>query len=415
MKKLPELSFSLLVAVALAPQLACSSGSSDSTAVSVGGSSGAPAGGAGGASAAAGVSGAPIVGQAGGTSGGAPGSAGASGAASGGSAPGSAGSSGSAGTAGNAGSAGQGGAAPFGPIKCSPTGTGDGTHSLPSSMATPAEWTLGAGVTAGKVSAKADFVSTTYMTDDDPAHMGAAPNHFSYWIYTSANYVSGQPAIFLLFGDGDEFLTDFHVATVLDNLTAAHDIPPTVALFIDPPSDGKNAPTEGDRETAYDRPTPKYGNFLFNEILPQQIFGKYSVSRDPNAFSEVGYSASGGQGWEVLWTHPDDIHKFIGVSSSTGAAITYGTDWVKVVTMAAPGPQLRVSLTTSTKDLSDNRGSWQTINTNMAAALTAKNDQVRLNVYQATCADTGCAHYPPVDGERDLPNALRWMFQGCTF
>jgi len=21
----------------------------------------------------------------------------------------------------------------------------------------------------------------------------------------------------------------------------------------------------------------------------------------------------------------------------------------------------------------------------------------------------------PVDGERDLPSALRWMFQGCTF
>jgi enterochelin esterase-like enzyme len=414
MKKPLRLAFPLLVATALAPQLACSSGSSGSAPNNGGGSGGAaPAGaGAAGVSAAAGASGAPIVGQAGGASGGASGSAGASGGAAGGGAPGSAGTSGSAGSAG---SAGQGGAAPFGPIKCSPTGTGDGTHSLPTSMATPAEWTLGAGVTAGKVSTKADFVSTTYMTDDDPTHTGTAPNHFSYWIYTSANYVSGEPAIFLLFGDGNEFLTDFHVATVLDNLTAAHDIPPTVALFIDPPSDGTNAPTEGDRETAYDRPTPKYGNFLFNEILPSQIFGKYSISRDPNAFSEVGYSASGGQGWEVLWTHPTDIHKFIGVSSSTGAAITYGTDWVKVVTMAAPGPQLRVSLTTSTKDLSDNRGNWQTINTNMASALTTKGDQVRLNVYQATCADTGCAHYPPVDGERDLPNALRWMFQGCTF
>ena len=48
----------------------------------------------------------------------------------------------------------------------------------------------------------------------------------------------GQPAIFLLFGDGNQFLTDFHAATVLDNLTASKDLPPTVALFVDPPSDG---------------------------------------------------------------------------------------------------------------------------------------------------------------------------------
>jgi hypothetical protein len=415
MNKLPFVSWSLLAVTALATQSACSSSSSDSTPnAGASGSAGAVMGGAGaaGGSALAGASGAPVGGQAGSASGGA---AGASGGAPSGGAAGSAGSAGAA-TGGGAGSAGQGGAAPFGVIKCSPTGTGDGTHNLPTSIATPVEWTLGAGVSAGKVTPKADFVSTIYMTDDDPAHTGPAPNHFSYWIYTSANYVAGSPAIFLLFGDGNQFLTDFHVATVLDNLTAAHDIPPTVALFIDPPSDGVNAPTEGDRQTAYDRPTPKYGNFLFNEILAQKIFGKYSVSRDPNAFSEVGYSASGGQGWEVLWTHPNDIHKFIGVSSSTGAAITYGVDWVKVVTdAAAPASPLRVSLTTSTKDLSDNRGNWQTINTNMAAALSAKGNQLRLNVYQATCTTTGCAHYPPVDGERDLPNALRWMFQGCTF
>ena len=77
-------------------------------------------------------------------------------------------------------------------------GTGDGTHSLPTSAATPAEWALGAGVTAGKVTAKADFVkSTVYMTDDDPAHTGtSAPNHFSYWIYTSAKLRLGPASDF---------------------------------------------------------------------------------------------------------------------------------------------------------------------------------------------------------------------------
>ena len=406
MEKTLAVRLSLLALAAIAPTLACSSSPTDSTSAPTAGanSSGAPSTAGSGGGAVAGAAGTMLGGEGGALPAGAGGTSGSAGTA--GSSAGSAGS--------GAGSAGQGGAAPFGPIKCVPTGMGDGKHTLPSLTGTPAEWTLKAGVTAGKVTPKADFVSTIYMTDDDPKHTGTAPNHFSYWIYTSANYVSGSPAIFLLFGDGNQFLTDFHVATVLDNLTAAHDLPPTVALFIDPPSDGKNAPTEGDRQTAYDRPTEKYANFLFTEILPQQIFGKLSISRDPNAFAEVGYSASGGQGWEVLWTHPNDIHKFVAVSSSFGAAITYGLDWVATVNMAMPHT-VRASLTASTQDIVDQRGNWQTINTNMTDALAAKGAQTRLNVYTASCTGTGCGHYPPVDGERDLPNALRWMFQGCTF
>jgi enterochelin esterase family protein len=265
---------------------------------------------------------------------------------------------------------------------------GDGKHDLPVSTSDPPEWTLGAGVSAGTVTPSASFASTTYN------------QHFPYWIYTSANYVSGMPAIFLLFGDGNQFLTDFHAATVLDNLSATHALPPAVALFIDPPSDG-------DRVATYDPPTDEYTNFLFNEILPQVIFDKYSVSRDPEAWSIVGYSASGGQGWEVLWNRPDDFHKFIGDNTSFGAAITYGVDWVKVIA-AAPARTLRVSLLTSTNDLSDQRGMWYVINQNVAADLADQGNEWRLLI------GTGM-HYPPLDGEHDFPNALRWMFQGCSF
>jgi len=292
----------------------------------------------------------------------------------------------SAGTAGSA-SAGSGGSV-FGPIKCAPGTDGDGKHDLPSTAANPPEWTVGSNVTPGEVTAMASFPSATYAL------------HFPYWIYTSANYVAGMPAIFLLFGDGNQFMTDFHAATVLDNLTATHALPPTVALFIDPPSDG-------DRVMTYDPPTAKYTDFLFNEILPQVVFGKYSVSRDPDAWSIVGYSASGGQGWEVLWNRPNDFHKFVGDNTSFGAATTYGVDWVQVI-KDAPARTLRVSLLTSTNDLSDQRGMWYVINQNVAADLAAKGNEWRLML------GTGM-HYPPVDGEHDFPNALRWMFQGCTF
>src|SRR5882724_4171296 len=171
MKKRLGVPWSLLALTALAPQLGCSRSSSDSTLTAgAGGSAGTVIGGAGaaGGSSMASSWGAPAGGQAGSASGGA---AGMSGAPASGAAAGSAGSAGAS-TGGGAGSAGQGGTAQFGPIKCTPTGTGDGTHNLPTSTATPVEWTLGAGVGAGKVTSKADFVSTIYMTDDDPAHTG---------------------------------------------------------------------------------------------------------------------------------------------------------------------------------------------------------------------------------------------------
>jgi enterochelin esterase-like enzyme len=366
---------SILIATLGAGVIACGSASASATnSESTAGAGGTPSSaGTGGASAGSGGSAGSAVAQAGSNASGS-GSGGMAGA------PGTAGAGGSA--------AGAGGASPFGPIHCLPGANGDGKHDLPASATNPAEWTLQTGATAGKVTDKVSFASTSYN------------QHFPYWVYTSANYVSGMPAIFLLFGDGNQFLTDFHAATVLDNLTAAKDLPPTVALFIDPPSDG-------DRVQTYDPPTDKYTNFLFNEILPSVIVGKYSISRDPEAWSLVGYSASGGQGWEVLWNRPDDFHKFVGDNTSFGAATTYGVDWVQVI-KDAPVRTLRVSLLTSTNDLSDQRGMWYVINQNVAADLAAKGNEWRLML------GTGM-HYPPTDGEHDFPNALRWMFQGCTF
>ncbi len=213
----------------------------------------------------------------------------------------------------------------------------------------------------------------------------------------------GQPATLLVFGDGGLYLSGFHAPTVLDNLTAAGDLPPTVALFIDPPSDG-------DRVQTYDPPLDTYPTFLVSEIIPSVITGKYSVSNDPDAWVVIGYSASGGQGWNVVWKKPDSFHKFIGHSASVGAAnvAMYGSvNWVDIVNKS-PKHNLRVSLTTCDNDLTDFRGSWKMILSNLFNGLTAKGNDARLVI-----GPNG--HSPPIDGERDFPNSLRWMFQGCKF
>jgi enterochelin esterase-like enzyme len=271
---------------------------------------------------------------------------------------------------------------------CNPGPEGNGVQMTTSVV--PPEWTLRTGVTAGRVTASVSFPSTIY----------GGGYTFPYRIYTSANYVKGKPAIFLVFGDGGLYLgNEYKTPTVLDNLTAAGEIPPTVALFIEP---GR------DRVGTYDPPTDKYARFLTEEIIPTAVLPNYSISTDPNAWATVGYSASGEAGFAAVWHRPDKFHKFFGHSASFGASIRYG-GWVwadKI--MMAPMRELRVSLVVAASgDLSDDRGSWRTINENVAKALAAKGNPYRLII--------GPGDHGGLASKQDFPNALRWMWRGCKF
>src|ERR1700747_2571287 len=87
---------------------------------------------------------------------------------------------------------------------------------------------------AGPLTATAMFTSTIYP----------GPK-FPYRIYTSANYSKDKPAVFMTFGDGSEYVNNFKVPTLLDNLTDEGVVPPAVVLFIDPPL------PEPERQTIY--------------------------------------------------------------------------------------------------------------------------------------------------------------------
>jgi enterochelin esterase family protein len=274
-------------------------------------------------------------------------------------------------------------------LVCNPGPDGNGVHDDTAGLQTdPPEWTLMAGAKPGTLTASASFLSTIYG------------QHFPYRVYASANVVKGKPAVFMTFGDGSEYIGGFHTPTVLDNLTASGEVPPTVVLFIDPPSDG-------DRVKTYDPPTDKYSRFLLTEIMPAAIDPAYTISKDPAAWATGGHSASAEQDWTVLWT-TDKFHKFLGHNSSFGAAPTYGVDWAKTITNA-PRRDLRVSLVVAAvgKDLVDQRGDWTKINEGVAMALAGKGDDYRLIIGPGT-------HGGPAS-QRDFPNALRWAFRNCKF
>jgi enterochelin esterase-like enzyme len=280
-----------------------------------------------------------------------------------------------------------GGAAPFGKLTCAPGPDGDGVHETTSMS--PPEWDLGQGVMQGKITDSVDYESTTYDG-----------YKFPYRVYTSANYVKGQPALLLVFGDGGMYLGGaYKTPTVLDNLTAEGALLPIVAVFVDPGPD---------RVDIYDPPTDKYSKFLVDELIEKAILPSYSVSLDPEAWAAAGYSASGEAGFAVVWHRPDKFHKFFGHSASFGASIRYD-DWVWADKLAqSPKRELRVSLVVAAEgDLTDDRGSWRTINENVAKALADKGNPYRLII--------GPGDHGGLASQQDFPNALRWMWRNCQF
>jgi hypothetical protein len=57
--------------------------------------------------------------------------------------------------------------------------------------------------------------------------------------------------------------------------------------------------------------------------------------------------------------------------------------------------------------LTDGRGSWLSINKDVAAAVASKGNPYRLII--GPVDDGGLA------SQQDFPNALRWMWRGCAF
>jgi enterochelin esterase-like enzyme len=221
-----------------------------------------------------------------------------------------------------------------------------------------------------------------------------------------AQYRAGKRAAFMMVQDGPSHYlgksseAKFFADKVLDNLIAEGSIPVTIGLFVDPCMSA----CEDVRRGIYDDATDKYARMVTEELLPAVIDGKYSIVGDPEAWLTVGFSAGAEQGFTVMWNRPV-FHKFIGHNTSFPAAKDVGADYEKLVPQA-PNKGFRITLTSGTQDLSDDRGNWLEASTAMTQVLTDKGYPVRF------MTGTG-GHYPPDQSSMDFPNGLRWIWQGC--
>ncbi|HEY0737699.1 MAG TPA: alpha/beta hydrolase-fold protein, partial [Herpetosiphonaceae bacterium] len=122
----------------------------------------------------------------------------------------------------------------------------------------PGEWRPRSGVPAGKVERFANFSSRHY------------PATRTIWIYTPAGYDAGQRYPSVYFHDGGDYLTFAGAQTIFDNLIAAGDIPPCIAVFIDPSSEhGRRADYDLNRD---------YCRFIADELVPG-VDARYTTQR----------------------------------------------------------------------------------------------------------------------------------------
>jgi len=105
------------------------------------------------------------------------------------------------------------------------------------------------------------------------------------FVYTPAGYKSdGPPNDLLILFDGDDYLSpDWKGQTTLDNLIAAHRIPPTVTVMVD------NLPK---RRLVDLVANPEFADFLATELVPW-IRTHYNVRRESARTVVGGFSAGG--------------------------------------------------------------------------------------------------------------------------
>ena len=86
----------------------------------------------------------------------------------------------------------------------------------------------------------------------------------------------------------------WRVPTVFDNLIARGEMPPTIAIFINPGHEKDKPQQKGkhsNRSVEYDGLGDRYVRFLLEEIIPE-VRKKYSISDDPEMHA-IGGSSSG--------------------------------------------------------------------------------------------------------------------------
>jgi len=231
-----------------------------------------------------------------------------------------------------------------------------------------------------------------------------------YWVYEPAGHDRTRAADLLVLQDGHAYVSEdgqFRVPVVLDNLVHAGDLPPIVAVFIDPGHRSEELPEKPgwqpqprNRSFEYDTPSDQYARFLLEEILPE-VAKTCAITVDPDRRAIGGISSGGICAFTVAWERPDAFRRVLShVGSFTN--IRGGHVYPALIRKTPPKP-LRVFLQDGSGDLDNAHGSWPLANQQMAAALRFTKYDHRF-VY-------GEGEHSGKHGGAILPDSLRWLWR----
>ncbi len=226
-------------------------------------------------------------------------------------------------------------------------------------------------------------------------------------VYVPAQYNADQPAALMVFQDGEGMRNvngRWRVPTVFDNLIARGDMPPTIAVFINPGHDKSKPRRNGrhsNRSFEYDSLGDRYVRFLLEEIVPE-VRKKYNISDDPELHAIGGSSSGAICAFTAAWERTDFFHK---VYSSVGSFTNLrgGNVYPSLVRKTEPKP-IRVYMADTSGDVDNAFGSWPWANRQMASALKYMGYDVRFDWAE------GYAHNADFGGSR-FPDAMKWLWR----
>src|SRR5258706_1473249 len=226
----------------------------------------------------------------------------------------------------------------------------------------------------------------------------------NYQVYVPAQYDPSRPIAFMIFLDGSGYAGNVvRVPVVLDNLIARRDVPPMIAVFIDPgvmPALSDHAQNRYERIFEYDSLTPRFATFLIEELIPE-VAKTYNLSKDPNDHGIAGISTGGVGAFVAAWNRPDQFRRVITWVGSFGNF--RGADRLPgLIRRTEPRP-IRIFMQTGRQDLVNYAGSWYLENPRMAAALEFAGNDVKIEV--------GEDGHSNRHGASVLPDTLRWLWR----
>ena len=230
-------------------------------------------------------------------------------------------------------------------------------------------------------------------------------------VYVPAQYKTEKPAALMVFQDGEGMKSDkgrWRVPVVFDNLIARGDMPPTIAVFINPGHEKDKPRVQGrhsNRGFEYDSLGDRYARFLLEEIIPE-VRKKYAISDDPEMHAIGGSSSGAICAFTAAWERTDFFRK---VYSSVGSFTNLrgGDVYPSLVRKTEPKP-IRVYMADTSGDIDNAFGSWPWANQQMASALKYMGYDVRFDWAE------GYAHNADFGGLK-FPDAMKWLWRTDKF